>query len=62
MRTLRSPVKAPAAQQHYEANLRDKMKDKAFVTDIRSLLATGLDYDPREAAALVQSQLVARLF
>jgi len=46
---------------HYEENLYNKERDKAFMGDIAPLLRPGLGYDPAAAMAAVRGTLIERL-
>lgn len=48
----------PVAAEDYVTNLAEKLKDKAFMTDIRPLLAPGQDYDPYVAGNLILKKLI----
>jgi hypothetical protein len=43
----------------FEQNLLEKLEDAAFIEDIGTLLIAGCDFDFREAAELMMSQLVS---
>ena len=45
----------------FEKNLAAKAQNKAFLEDVKPMLATGVTYDPVEALNLVQRDFVARL-
>lgn len=45
----------------FERNLGAKARDRAFLGDVRPMLAPGLDYDPGDALDLVRREFVARL-
>lgn len=48
-------------RQQFEENLAAKLEDGNFIADIGPLLATGYEWDFEAAAALVTSELIARL-
>ncbi len=45
----------------YEENLTAKLRSHAFIEDIQPLIPGDVEYDPVAAAAIVQTELVARL-
>lgn len=45
----------------FERNLAEKIADKAFVGDLAPLLASGIPYDPSEAASLVLAEVIGRV-
>jgi predicted nucleotidyltransferase component of viral defense system len=49
------------SRAEFEANLSGKLKDEAFLEDIRLIIPAAVDYDPVSAAALVQDALIAKL-
>ena len=51
----------PITRAQYEANMAAKLKDAAFLDDVRPLLRTGLVHDPHEAWKRVQDALITRL-
>lgn len=52
---------AAVSRAVYEKNLHEKLRSDAFLEDIQLLVAGGAQYDPVAAAAVVQTELVARL-
>jgi len=44
-----------------EMNLHGKLADSAFLSDIKPLIASGVDWDPGEAAGFVLREFVSRL-
>jgi predicted nucleotidyltransferase component of viral defense system len=51
----------PLSRAEFEANLAVKAADRAFLEEVRPLLATGVRYDPEAALGVVRGQLVALL-
>ena len=49
------------SRAQFEANLAAKLSDGAFLEDIRVLIPSEVEYDPRTAAEAVLRELVARL-
>jgi len=49
------------SRAEFEANLADKLRDDAFLEDLRILLPAGIKYDPQIAASLVQEKLITRI-
>jgi len=49
------------SRAEYEANLDGKLRDAAFIEDVRPLIPPTVVYDPLEAARLVGERLIARL-
>ena len=45
----------------FERNLAAKARDRAFLGEVRPMLAPGLDYDPRAALDLVRQEIAERL-
>jgi len=52
---------ASVTRAAFEKNLAAKLGSRAFSDDLRPLLASGVDYDPAEAARVVSAQLLALL-
>lgn len=46
------------SHEEYQANLDAKLGNKAFLHDLRPLLATGMDYDPLVAMEMVKERLL----
>jgi hypothetical protein len=49
------------SRAQFETNLAAKLSDDAFLQDIRVLIPSEVEYDPRTAAETVRRELVARL-
>ena len=49
------------SRAEFERNLFEKEDDRAFLDDIRPLLAAGIDYDAKDAATLVREKVISRL-
>jgi len=49
------------SRAEFERNLLEKEDNRAFLDDIRPLLAAGIDYDAKVAMTLVRENLVSRL-
>ena len=49
------------SRAEFEANLEEKLADRAFAADIGPLIAVGVEWDFDAAAAYVRNQIVARL-
>ena len=49
------------SRAEFERNLFEKEDDRAFLDDIRPLLAAGIDYDTKVAMTLVRENLISRL-
>ena len=49
------------SRAEFEANLVGKLSDDVFLEDLQLLLPAGIEYDPQDAAALVQEELIARI-
>ena len=49
------------SRAEFERNLFEKEDDRAFLDDIRPLLAAGIDYDTKVAMTLVREKLISRL-
>jgi len=49
------------SRAEFERNLNGKFRNQSFLSDIPSLLATGVSYDVAEAGALVGQRLLAKL-
>lgn len=52
---------ATVSRAQFEANLAAKLKSDMFLEDIKPLVPVDTDYDPAEAAEIVQDQLIAKL-
>ena len=50
-----------ASRAEFEANLAGKLSDDVFLEDLQLLLPAGIEYDPQDAAALVQEELITRI-
>ncbi len=53
--------KRTISRAEFERNLFEKETASVFLDDIRPLLATGISYDVKVAAALVREKLISRL-
>jgi len=49
------------SRAEFERNLFEKEGDRAFLDDIRPLLAAGIDYDAKMAMTLIREKLISRL-
>ena len=52
---------ARVSRAEFEANLAEKIADRAFTDDAAPLLATGVDYDAASALERVQTSLISLL-
>jgi predicted nucleotidyltransferase component of viral defense system len=49
------------SRAQFERNLAAKVRDAAFLNEVRPMLAASLEYDPMAAVELIRTEFIARL-
>lgn len=58
---MKFSVGTSPTQKHFLVNMQEKMEDKDFLLDIRSILKPGIQFDNNEAWKIVRKELIEKM-